>query len=99
MSPTEQMLRAAFTWALVATRSDGLIKHSGPFVFAAAGRVKVGNLKIDGPHLNWEATGRRFTVSMSPAGRVLHYVDAYADHHSMQLDMKLPREFWTERRR
>ncbi len=94
MTKTEQMLRAAFTWALGATRSDGIIKHSGPFEFAAAGLVRVGVHTIDCPHLHWEATGRRVTVSMSPGGRVLHYVDAYTDHHSMQLDMKLPREFW-----
>lgn len=94
MSPTEQMLRAAFTWSMFHA-SEGLIKYGGPFVFVATGRVQIGDRTIDCPHLRWGAPGRIVTVSVSPAGRVLHYVDTYVDH-SFRLEMKLPREFWAE---
>ena len=93
MTKTEQMLRAAFVWALNATRSDGIIKHQGPFNFVAAGSVKIGDRTIHCPLLWWEDRGRRVTVSTSPGGRVLHYVDAY-EHHFARLEMKLPREFY-----
>jgi len=96
MDATELMLRAAFTWAKANTVNDGLIKHSGPFEFAAAGRVRMVDRTTNCPHLWWADTGRLVTVSMSPGGRILVYVDACTGHHSMQLDMKLPREFWAE---
>lgn len=95
MNETELMLRAAFTWAKATTVSDGIIKHTHPLDFVGSGPVTIGDRTIHCPHLRHEEVGRRVTVSMSPAGRVLHYVDAY-DDHSARLEMKLPRDFWTK---
>lgn len=95
MSPTEQRLRAALFWALSTESGHDLIKHEGPFDFCATGKVKIGDRTTERPLLWWEDRGRVVTVSTSPAGRILHYVDAYADH-SFRLEMNLPREFWAQ---
>lgn len=94
MNETELMLRAAFTW-VKANDTSGMIKHAHSLDFVPSGSVKIGDRTIHCPHLRHEEPGRRVTVSMSPAGRVLHYVDAYEDH-SARLEMKLPRDFWKE---
>ena len=89
----EAELRKAFTWALRTTASDGIIKHWNPLHFAASGSVRISDHTINCPHLWHEQPGRRVTVSISPKGRKLHYVETYADH-SMRLEITLPREFW-----